>query len=121
MMRPLGGVEHDGHARDVGLRGHEIQEAHHGGLRIEHALVHVDIDDLRAGDDLLARDVECGGVIAGLDELAEFGRAGDVGSLTDVHEERVLVDVERLEPGKPALDRNSREWAAARASPIPRA
>jgi hypothetical protein len=92
----------------VGLGGHEIQEAHPGGLRIEHALVHVDINDLRAGHDLLARDVERRGVVAGLDELAEFSRAGDVGSLADVHEERVLVDVERLEPGKPALDGNGR-------------
>ena len=35
-----------------------LQEAHHGGFRIEHALVHVDVDDLRAVLHLLARDVD---------------------------------------------------------------
>ena len=32
--------------------------------RVEHALVHVDVDDLRAALDLLARDVERAGVVA---------------------------------------------------------
>ena len=47
--------------------------------------------------DLLARDLERGRIVARLDELAEFGRAGDVGALADVHEQRRGVDVERLE------------------------
>ena len=109
--RPLGGVDHDRHARDVGLRGDEVQEAHHRGFRIEHALVHVDVDDLRAARHLLARDVERGGVVAGLDELAELRGAGDVGALADVHEQRVLADVERLETREPALRRRSRALA----------
>ena len=33
-----------------------LQEAHHRRLRVEHALVHVDVDHLRAAGDLLARD-----------------------------------------------------------------
>ena len=36
--------------------------------------------------DLLARDGERGLVVVGLDELAEFGRAGDVGPLADIDE-----------------------------------
>ena len=37
--------------------------------RVEQALVHVDVDDLRAARDLLARDRERAGVIAGLISL----------------------------------------------------
>jgi hypothetical protein len=38
--------------------------------RVEHALVHVDVDDLRAALDLLARDVERRLVVAAEDQLA---------------------------------------------------
>jgi hypothetical protein len=53
---PLRAVDHDRHARDLGLGRDEVQEAHHRGLAVEHGLVHVDVDDLRAVLDLLARD-----------------------------------------------------------------
>ncbi len=64
---------------------------------IEQALVHVDVDDLRAVGDLIARHVERGGIIAGLDQFAEFRRAGDIGALADVHEIDVRRQRERLE------------------------
>ena len=38
---------------DIRLRRNEMQEADHGTFRIQHALVHVDIDDLRPGHDLV--------------------------------------------------------------------
>src|SRR6202012_3825255 len=44
-------------------------------------------DDLRAGLHLLARHAEGRPVLAVLDQLAEFGRAGDVGPLADVDED----------------------------------
>ena len=46
----------NGHAGDVRLGGDQVQEPDHGPLGIEHALVHVDVDDLRAAVDLLAGD-----------------------------------------------------------------
>ncbi len=52
---PLRAVDHDRHARDLGLAGDQIEEADHRRLRIEHRLVHVDVDDLRAVLDLLPR------------------------------------------------------------------
>ena len=55
--------------------------------RVEHALVHVDVDDLGAVLDLLARDVERGLVVAVQDQARELGRAGDVGALADVDED----------------------------------
>jgi hypothetical protein len=68
----LRGIDHHRHARDVGLGGDEVEEVDHRLLGIEQALVHVDVDDLRAVLDLIARHVERGGVVAGLDQLAEL-------------------------------------------------
>jgi hypothetical protein len=47
-------VDHDRHARDLGLAGDQLQEALHRRGAVEHRLVHVDVDDLRAVLDLLA-------------------------------------------------------------------
>ncbi len=67
---------------------------------IEQALVHVDVDDLRAGRHLIARHVERGGEIAVLDQFAESGGAGDVGALADINEANVGREGERLQPGE---------------------
>ena len=83
---PLGAVDHDRHAGDVGLGRDQLQEGLHRQLRVEQALVHVDVDDLRAGLDLLARDLDGGGVVAVQDQLLEARRPGDVGPLADVDE-----------------------------------
>ncbi|KAG1077915.1 hypothetical protein G6F40_016924 [Rhizopus arrhizus] len=52
---PLRTVDHDRHAGDVGLGGDQVQEAVHAGHRIQHGLVHVDVDDLRTVIDVVAR------------------------------------------------------------------
>ncbi len=78
----------------------EVEESHHRRLRVEHRLVHVDVDDLRAADDLLARDLDRAGVIARQDELRERARTGDVGAFADIDEQRVVADGERLEAGQ---------------------
>ena len=44
-----------GYAGDVGLGGDQIEEGHHRGFGIEQAFVHVDVDDLGAVLDLVAR------------------------------------------------------------------
>jgi hypothetical protein len=49
----LRGVDHDRHAGDVRLRGDQVEEGDHRLDGVEHALVHVDVDDLRAVLDLL--------------------------------------------------------------------
>jgi hypothetical protein len=93
---------------DIRLRGDEVQEPLHGRLRIEHALVHVDVDHLRAVGHLITRDGECGDVVAGLDELAELRGSGDVRALADVDEERLRPDVERFKSGKAGTPRQDR-------------
>ena len=90
-----------GHAADVGLGGDQLGEAVHRRDAVDHPLVHVDVDDLRAGLDLLAGDGERGRVVAGLDQVPEAGGAGDVGALADVDEQGVLGDGQRLEAGQP--------------------
>ena len=81
---PFAGVDHDGHPGNVRLRGYEVQKPHHGGLAVEHGLVHIDVDDLRAVFYLLARHGQR------LLELAvqyhagkRFG-ASDVGALANI-------------------------------------
>ncbi len=94
-------IDHHRHARDVGLGGDQVEERHHRLLGIEQALVHVDVDDLRAVLDLVARDLERGAVVAIGDELAEARRAGDVGALADVHERDRVGEREGFEAGEP--------------------
>ena len=98
---PLGRVDHDRDPADVRLAGHQLEEAVHGRDPVDHSFVHVDVDDLSAGLDLLPGDGEGGAVVAGLDEFAEARRTGDVGPLADVDEQRLLVDRQRLQPGQP--------------------
>ena len=97
---PFRRIDHHRHARDVGFGGDEVEEPHHRRLRVEHRLVHVDVDDLRAVLHLLPRDVDRARVVAGEDQLGEGARAGDIGAFADVDEQRVVGDVERLEAGK---------------------
>jgi hypothetical protein len=89
--RPFRAVDHERDARDVGLRGDQFQEGGHRRLGVEKALVHVDVDDLGAVLDLLASDLDRGGIIAGHDELLELSRTGDV---------RALADIDERSPGK---------------------
>jgi hypothetical protein len=84
--RPFGRVDHHRHARDVGLRADQLQEGRHGVLGIEQALVHVDVDDLGAVLNLLARDLDGLGIVARHDQLFKRRRSGDVGALADVDE-----------------------------------
>ena len=94
-------VDHDGRARNVGLGGDQMQEIDHGALGIQQAFVHVDVDDLRAIDHLLARHIQRCGEFAVLDELAKTRGARDIGALAHIHEANVLRQCERLESREP--------------------
>jgi hypothetical protein len=97
---PLRRVDHQRHARDVRLGSDEVQEAHHRRLRIEHRLVHVDVDDLCAARDLLARDLDRAREVAAQDQLGKRARAGHVRPLADVDEQRIVANRQRLETGE---------------------
>ncbi len=103
--RPLGRIDHDRHARDIRLGSHQVQKSDHRRFRVQHALVHVHVDDLRPAGNLLAGDIERGRVVARLDQLAKLGRAGDVRPFADIHEQRICIDAQRLQPREPAFHR----------------
>ena len=100
---PLGGVDHQRHFGNVRLGRDQVEELHHRGFAVQHRLVHVDVDHLRAGFHLLLGDFQRLVVLAFQNQALEFGRAGDVGALADVDEQRVVADVERLQAGQTAL------------------
>ena len=107
---PLGGIQHHRDAGDVGLGGDQIDEAHHRRLGVEHALVHVDVDDLCAVLDLLAGHFQRFFIFLLADQAAEGGGAGDVGAFADIHEQGFGAYVQRLQAGQPAFrfdDRNA--------------
>ena len=83
---PLRGIDHHGHAADVGLGGDQVEELHHRGLTLDERFVDIDVDDVGAALDLLFGDGEAGVPVAGFEGLGEFRRAGDVGALTDDEE-----------------------------------
>ncbi len=58
----------------------------HGFDAIEHPFVHVDVDDLRAIDDLLFCTATASSNFPPRINLENFGRAGDVGAFADVNE-----------------------------------
>ncbi len=93
---PLRAVDHHRHARNVGFARDEIQEAPHGLHRIQHRLVHVDVDDLGAVFDLLACDGHGVLELLGEYQAREGLRAGDVGALADVDEQALVADLHRL-------------------------
>ena len=83
---PFGRVDHHRHAGNVRLGSDQVEEGAHGFGTVKHALIHVDVDHLRAVLHLLAGDLDGVGIAAFRNHLAEDGGAGDVGALTDVHE-----------------------------------
>ncbi len=93
-----------------GSEADEIEKMRHGLDAVEHPFVHVDVDDLRAVDDLLFGHGQGFLELAGQDEFGEFGRAGDVGALADVDEIGVGPDGQRL-PGRSGATK-ARPWAA---------
>ena len=104
-------IDHYRHARDIRFGGDEIEKLNHHRFRIDQPLVHVDVDDLRAVGDLIARNCEPPGVVAGRDQLSKPRRSGHVGALADVDERNVRGEGERLEAGEPHQRRDLRRFS----------
>ena len=84
---PARRVDHHRHPRDVRLGPDQVEEADHARLGVEQALVHVHVDHLGAVVHLAPCDHERRLEVALPDEARKAGRASDVGSLADVHEQ----------------------------------
>ena len=97
---PFRGIDHYRNTGDVGLGGNQRQVACHRLFGIDQALVHVDIEDLRAAGDLLACNLDGFFVAIFLDQLLELRTAGDVGTLADVDEQQLRGDDQRFQAGQ---------------------
>ena len=69
---PFRGVNHQGHAADIRLTRDQIDEVNHRLFGVEHALVHIDIDDLRAALDLVTGNIERFGIGFSFNQAQEF-------------------------------------------------
>ena len=108
---PLAGVDHDRNTGDVGFAHDEVEEASHGFFAFENALVHVDVDDLRAVLHLLPRHFQGLDVVAALDQSAEPGGACDVRTFADIDEQRVRGDFKGFEAAESQVSRPHRRPA----------
>src|SRR5919202_1024226 len=109
--RPLRGVDHHGHTRDVRLGGDEVEEVDHRLLSLEHPFIHVDVYHLGAVLHLLLCHFQRRLIVAREDQILRPPRTGNVGALADVHEQRVRSDVGRFEPVQAQLARDLRHLA----------
>ncbi|MND65278.1 hypothetical protein D3C80_566420 [compost metagenome] len=91
--RPFGGVDHDRHPGDIRLTGDQVEKTHHRRFRVEHPLIHVDVDNLGAAFHLLASNRQRFAVFLFFDQPLKACRAGHVGTLTHVDEQRFGIDV----------------------------
>ena len=98
--RPPGTVDHHRHARNLWLGRDVTEERRHGLLGVEHALVHVDVDQVGAVADLLGGDLNGSGVVVVLDEARELRRSRDVGPLADHLEVALGADGQCFETGE---------------------
>ena len=97
---PFRAVDHDRNARDFRFAPDQVQEARHGRFRIDHSLVHVHVEKVRAALDLLARHGQRAFEIVCQDQFRKLGRARDIGPLANHHETELRRNLQRLEPGK---------------------
>ena len=98
---PFRGVDHNRHAGDVRLRGDQVEEDAHLILGLQQAVVHVDVEHLRAVLHLLAGDGERLLVLLLLDQSEELARAGHVASLADVEEVVFRLHLQQIQSGEP--------------------
>ena len=54
-------------------------------MRIQHAFIHIDVDDLGAVLHLLQRNLQSSGEIAIDNQTFEFGGAGDIAALAHIY------------------------------------
>ena len=99
--RELRAVDHDRQPGDVGLGGDQVEEGGHGRFGIEHPLVHVDIEDIRATGHLVVGNIESGLEISFLDQARELARAGNIGAFADHDQVGFRPDRQRLDTAVP--------------------
>ena len=100
-------VDHDGHASRCIVVGQHSEKCGHFRFRVEHGVVHVDIDDLRPCFDLPSCSGNGFSIVFFINETKEFSASGHVASFADADESRVffacLQRVETRQDERPFL------------------
>ena len=114
---PLRAVDHHRHARDVGLGGDEAAGTS-PSPSAESSIASSMLTSITCApfSTCWRATASASGVVAGEDQPRERLRAGDVGALADVDEERVVADVDRLQAREAQAAARSRASCAARSS-----
>jgi hypothetical protein len=99
--RPLAGVDHHRHGRDVCFSRNQAEKLRHHRLAVEQRLVHVHVDDVSAALDLLDGDLNGFFELFVLDELGELLGTGDVRPLADHQEVAFGAQLQWLRAAKP--------------------
>mmetsp|Transcript_15591 Transcript_15591/g.36733 ORF Transcript_15591/g.36733 Transcript_15591/m.36733 type:complete len:692 (-) Transcript_15591:781-2856(-) len=107
----LGRVDDHRDLCDLGLRRDQVAELAHAVLAVEHAVVEVDVQQLRAILHLLLRDLRRLAPVVRHDQLLEPDRARNVAALADVLEHAVGRDREVLETRQAHVVRVVRDGA----------
>ena len=97
---PVGTVDHEGHAGNVGLAREQAHEVFHLARRIEQSVVHVDIQDESPVFHLAAGYFERLAVVFLFYEAQELARAGHVAAFAYVDEANLGRYVQNLQPGE---------------------
>jgi len=97
---PLRAVDHKRHARDFRLAANQIQKSRHGTFGVNHALIHIHVEDVGSAADLLPRDSERAVKILAQDQFENLGGTSDVGSLAHDNKPHLGRNVERFESGQ---------------------
>ena len=80
---PVGRVDHEGGLRDGGVVLQGTDESFHAPGPVQHAVVHVDVDDAGSPLDLPGRHLQGGVVVPLGDEPGELPGAGNIGPFAD--------------------------------------
>ena len=97
---PFGGVNHHRHAGDVRFGGDQIQKAGHARHAIEHTVIEIDINHLRAIFHLLGGNADGFFIIFFVNQAPESRRTGDICPLADVDEIAERCDRQRFQPAE---------------------
>ena len=94
--RPFRRVDHHRKTGNIGLRSHQVEKLNHGRLRVEHAFVHVHIQNLRPAFYLIAGHAECFVVVARNNQAGELLTTGYIGTFADVYKIGLLPQKHRF-------------------------
>ena len=97
---PLRRIDHNRDASNVGLGSDEVKKGAQLLSRVEQTIVHVYIEQLRAGFDLVPRDLKRFFPATLSDQTEKSSRAGDIASFSYIYEVSFGIYLQDIQPGQ---------------------